>query len=111
MQERRGFSQVEPGLVVQVEAVVAAEEEVAGNEAVHGGGLEVIVALANPQGFLEQDVSGDEIRAGHAIQAYGVTGDGHAWLDHHEGAERGEEAVGVDVLVGVHGLLLETATV
>ena len=109
--ESSSFAEVEPGLVVQVEAEVAAEEEEAGDEAVHRGRLEVVVALAHAQGLLEQDVAGHDVGAGHAVEAHGVAGDGHAGLEHHEGAERGEQAVGVDVLVGEHGLLLEAAAV
>ena len=56
MYEGRGLSQVEPGLVVQVEAEVAAEQEEAGDEAVHRRGLEVVVALPHAQGLLQQHV-------------------------------------------------------
>ena len=56
MYEGRGLPQVEPGLVVQVEAEVAAEQEEAGDEAVHRRGLEVVVALPHAQGLLQQHV-------------------------------------------------------
>ncbi len=105
------LAEMEPSLVVQIEAEVASEQEEAGDQAVQGRRLEMVVALPHPQRLLHQQVARDQVRARQAVEAERIARYPHPGLDHHKRAERGQEAVGVDVLVGVLGLLFDPAAV
>lgn len=102
---------MEPRLVMHIQSKIASEQEETRDQAIESGRLQVIVALSHAQRLLHQHGSRDEIRAGQCIQAERIPWNTHARLDHHECTERGQEAVGIDILLGVHGLLFQAATV
>lgn len=107
-----GVAEAQPSLVLDFEAVVAGKQKVAGGEGVEGWFLDVVVALADADGFVEQQRGGSNGGAGHALGAVGVgAGDGHAGLEQHKGAQRGEEAVGFVGGIGGHGILFEALAV
>lgn len=109
---RRGLAQVVPGRVVLVQALVAAEEEERGDDGVAGGVLHVVVALSHAHGFLEQDVA--EVEVGDRAfwtPRHDVWRQRHVRLDEHVGAEGGDHAVGLDVLVHAEDGLLNALVV
>ena len=54
MRHSCGLAQMEPSLLVQVEAVEAGKEEVASNQSVEAGGLGIVEGLADAKSFLQQ---------------------------------------------------------
>lgn len=109
--EGGGLAQVEPGLVVQVEGVIAGKEEIAGAEGVQAGRLGMVVILAHAQRFLDEQRRGDEVGAGQALETQGIPGHAHARLKEGKGAEGGPEAVDIGILIDVGHLRLQARAV
>lgn len=107
-----GLTEVVPGLVVHLLSIVAGKEKVVCSEDVKGDGVEVLVALADLERLLEEQLSRDNVGAGNHVKVVGVAGrHGHARLEHDKGTHGSHEAVGVSVLLHVEHLLLNLAAV
>lgn len=105
------FAEVEPGLVVQFERIVASEEKIAGAERVQRGTLEVLLSLPHPDCLLHQKSRRNDIGARDVIENGIETGHAHARLEHHKCTQGCHQAVRVDVLVHEHGFVLQPLAV
>lgn len=57
LRQSRGLSKVEPCSIVLVQAEIAAKEEKGGNNGPYARGLDIVVALANTDGLLNQGLT------------------------------------------------------
>lgn len=94
---------------MHIQAVVARKQEVARTDRVERGWFDVVEPFPDAHGLLHQHVAGNNIGAGHAIEAKWIAArNGHTWLEHHEGANRSQQAIGIWTLVQIYSLLLQT---
>lgn len=91
---------------MEIERIVAAEEKVTSAEVVQGGALQIFVSLPDSHRLFHQQSRRDDIGAGDVIEDGVETWHAHTRLEHHEGTQRGQQAVCVDVLVYEHDLVL-----
>ena len=111
VRQRRRLSEMKPRLGMDIESKVAPIQEVARRETAQRRRLEVIVSLPATYRLLHQHRAAHHVRSGHAIQAHRVPWHRHPRLDHHERAQRREEAVGIEIAVREARLRLELPAV
>lgn len=93
---------MEPRGVVSVEAEVAAEKKERSHDGGRGWRLDVLVAFPYPENFVQKGGAGREVD-----RRTGVFWNLHARLDHHESAQGGDQAIGLDRTVETQGHLLQ----
>jgi len=69
----------------------------------------MVVTLPDPQGLLHQQIPRHDVRTRQTVEAQRITGYSHARLDHHEGAQRCQQTVGIDILICVLSLLFQAS--
>lgn len=112
-----GLAQIEPCLVMHVQAVVHRKQEETCAEGIHARRSNVIVALANADCLFHQERACDNVAAKHHVGVEGVVHrHSHSWHHHSrlkadERAKRRQEAVCVEILFLVHGVVLEALAV
>lgn len=67
----------------------------------------MIVASPNSQRLVQQQIARHKIRPRQTIESQRITRYAHTRLYHHEGAERCQKTVRIDILIRVHRLLLQ----
>lgn len=99
---------MEPRGVVFVEAEVAAEKKERSHDGGHGWRLDVLVAFPYPENLVQKGGAGREVGRRARVPTRGqALWNLHARLDHHESAQGGDQAIGLDRTVETQGRLLQ----